>query len=411
MENFIFRNETKIIFGKNTEKSAGKEILEYSKKILLHYGGGSIKRTGLYDTVVKSLKEADIDFLELSGVKPNPRLSLVKEGIEICKEKDIDFILAVGGGSVIDSAKAIAAGAKYEGDVWDFFEGKNKPKEVVQIGVILTIPATGSETSDTTVITNEDGYYKRAFSDNILRPKFAILNPGLTYTLPSYQTAAGGVDIMSHVFERYFTNTKNVDLTDRLCEAALKTMIKNIPLVLKNPTNYAARAEIMWTGTIAHNGLLGTGKIEDWGSHMIAHELSGIYDLTHGAALSIVFPAWMKYVYTCNTNRFLQYASRVWNLDIDFEDNTKTISKSIEVTKNFFKSLGMPISLKDASIPADKIDEMAEKCTEKGPVGSFKKLYKDDVVEILKITVENTTEPEADASSERNFGWKQDLIK
>ncbi len=387
MENFIFQNETKIIFGKNTEKGVEKEILEYGKKILLHYGGGSIKRTGLYNTVVKSLKEADIDFIELSGVKPNPRLSLVKKGIEICKEKDIDLILAVGGGSVIDSAKAIAAGAKYEGDVWDFFEGKDKPKEVIPIGVILTIPATGSETSDTTVITNEDGYYKRAFSDNILRPKFAILNPELTYTLPSYQTAAGGVDIMSHVFERYFTNTKNVDLTDRLCEAALKTMIKNIPLALENPTNYAARAEIMWTGTIAHNGLLGTGRIEDWGSHMIAHELSGIYDLTHGAALSIIFPAWMRYVYGCNTNRFLQYASRVWNLDVDFEDNTKTILKSIEVTKNFFKSLGMPTSLKDANIPDDRIEEMAEKCTEKGPVGNFKKLYKKDVIEIFRLAL------------------------
>lgn len=253
----------------------------------------------------------------------------------------------------------------------------------------MTIPATGSETSDTTVITNEEGWYKRAFSDSILRPKFAILNPELTYSLPSYQTAAGGVDIMSHIFERYFTNTKNVDITDKLCEAALKTMIKNIPLALKEPTNYAARAEIMWAGTIAHNGLLGTGRIEDWGSHMIAHELSGIYDLTHGAALSIIFPAWMKYVYGCNPNRFLQYASRVWNFDVDFENNTETVLKSIEVTESFFKSIGMPTSLKDANIPDDRIEEMAEKCTEKGPVGNFKKLYKEDVLKILNMALQD----------------------
>ncbi len=338
MENFEFQNETKIIFGKDTELKVGFEVSKYSKKVLLHYGGGSIKKTGLYDKVVLSLKDNDIDFIELSGVRPNPRLGLVKEGIEKCREENVNFILAVGGGSVIDSAKAIAAGVNYQGNVWDLYEGKGELEEVIPIGVILTIPATGSETSDASIITNEEGWYKRAFADNSLRPKFAILNPELTYTLPSYQTAAGGVDIMSHVFERYFTNTKNVDLTDKLCEAVLKTMINNLPIALEEPDNYAARAEIMWSGTIAHNGLLGTGRIEDWGgSHMIAHEISGIYDLAHGgAALSIVFPAWMKYVYLSNLDKFVQYASRVWNLDVNFENIARTALEGIELTEDFF---------------------------------------------------------------------------
>lgn len=387
MENFIFQNETKIIFGKDTELEVGVEVSGYGKKILFHYGGGSIKRTGLYDKVVQALKDNAVSFIELSGVKPNPRISLVKEGIELCKRENIDFILAVGGGSVIDSAKAIAAGVKYSGDVWDFFEGKAEVKEAIPIGTILTIPATGSETGDTTVITNEDGWYKRALSHPTLRPKFAILNPELTFTLPDYQTAAGGVDIISHVFERYFTNTPNVDLTDRLCEATLKCMIKNLPIALEEPDNYAARAEIMWAGTIAHNGLLGTGRAEDWASHMIGHEISAIYDLTHGATLSIVFPAWMEYVYLENIDRFVQYSTRVWNVEMDYDNPERTALEGIRKTKEFFKKIGMPTSLSEANIPGDKIEEMAEKCVLSGPVGNIKKLYKDDVIKILEMAL------------------------
>lgn len=387
MENFIFQNETKIIFGKDTELEVGVEVSGYGKKILFHYGGGSIKRTGLYDKVVQALKDNAVSFIELSGVKPNPRISLVKEGIELCKRENIDFILAVGGGSVIDSAKAIAAGVKYSGDVWDFFEGKAEVKEAIPIGTILTIPATGSETGDTTVITNEDGWYKRALSHPTLRPKFAILNPELTFTLPDYQTAAGGVDIISHVFERYFTNTPNVDLTDRLCEATLKCMIKNLPIALEKPDNYAARAEIMWAGTIAHNGLLGTGRAEDWASHMIGHEISAIYDLTHGATLSIVFPAWMEYVYLENIDRFVQYSTRVWNVEMDYDNPERTALEGIRKTKEFFKKIGMPTSLSEANIPGDKIEEMAEKCVLSGPVGNIKKLYKDDVIKILEMAL------------------------
>lgn len=387
MENFIFQNETKIIFGKDTELEVGVEVSGYGKKILFHYGGGSIKRTGLYDKVVQALKDNAVSFIELSGVKPNPRISLVKEGIELCKRENIDFILAVGGGSVIDSAKAIAAGVKYSGDVWDFFEGKAEVKEAIPIGTILTIPATGSETGDTTVITNADGWYKRALSHPTLRPKFAILNPELTFTLPDYQTAAGGVDIISHVFERYFTNTPNVDLTDRLCEATLKCMIKNLPIALEEPDNYAVRAEIMWAGTIAHNGLLGTGRAEDWASHMIGHEISAIYDLTHGATLSIVFPAWMEYVYLENIDRFVQYSTRVWNVEMDYDNPERTALEGIRKTKEFFKKIGMPTSLSEANIPGDKIEEMAEKCVLSGPVGNIKKLYKDDVIKILEMAL------------------------
>jgi len=295
--------------------------------------------------------------------------------------------LAVGGGSVIDSAKAIAAGVKYSGDVWDFFDGKAEVGEAIPIGTILTIPATGSETGDGTVLTNEEGWFKRSMSHKNLRPKFAILNPELTYSLPDYQTAAGGVDIMSHVFERYFTNTLDVDLTDKLCEATLRCMIKNLPIALENPTDYAARADIMWSGTIAHNGLLGTGRVEDWGSHMIAHEISAMYDLTHGATLAIVFPAWMKYVCLDNVDRFVQFAVRVWNVEMNFQDPKETAFEGIERTKEFFKKVGLPVSLSDAGISSEKIEEMAEKCTKSGSVGNLKKLNKRDVIKILNMAL------------------------
>ncbi|MCF6464956.1 iron-containing alcohol dehydrogenase [Clostridium sp. Cult2] len=387
MENFEFYNDTQIIFGSGAELEIGLEVSKYGKKVLLHYGGETIKKTGLYDRVTKSLKEWEIEFIELSGVRPNPRLELVRKGIEKCRRENINFILAIGGGSVIDSAKAIAAGVKYEGDVWELYDGKGKLVEAIPIGVILTIPASGSESGGASIITNEDGWYKRIFWHNSLSPRFAILNPQLTYTLSSYQTAAGGVDIMSHVFERYFTNTRNVDLTDRLCEGVLRTLIKNLPVVIEEPENYDARAEVMWAGTIAHNGLLGTGREEDWSSHMIAHEISGIYDLTHGAALSIVFPAWMEYVYTCNIDRFLQFAIRVWDIEMDFQNPKKTAFEGINRTKEFFEKIGMPTRLSEVGISGNRIEEMAEKCLISDYVGRFKKLYKADIVKILEMAL------------------------
>ncbi|MBM7573295.1 iron-containing alcohol dehydrogenase [Aquibacillus albus] len=385
MQDFVFDNKTKIIFGKDKEHVVGEESVVYGKKLLLHYGGGSIKESGLYDKVVDSLKEQGVDVHELGGVMPNPRVSLVREGVNLCKENNIDFILAVGGGSVIDSAKAIAAGAKYDGDVWDFFTGKAAVEDCLPLGVVLTIPAAGSESSAGTVVTNEDGWYKRAFGHIKLRPQFAILNPVLTYTLPAYQTAAGVTDMMAHILERYFTNEKHVELTDRLCEATLRTIINNAHTVIEEPENYDARAEIMWSGTIAHNDLLNTGRIGDWGSHDIEHELSGIYDITHGAGLAIIFPAWMKYVYKHDINLFAQFANRVWDVEIDLNNLEATALAGIEKTEQFFRSIGMPVTLKDAEIGDEHFEEMAKKATENGPRGNFVKLYQDDVYQIYQL--------------------------
>jgi len=389
MINFVYKNPTKIIFGRGTELKVGEEVRQYSGKVLLHYGGGSIKKTGLYDRVVNSLKQAGVEVVELGGVMPNPRLGLVNEGIKICREKGIDFILAVGGGSAIDSAKAIAVGVPYDDDVWDFFCGKAEPKEALPVGVVLTIPAAGSEASPNSVITREDGLYKRGMYSELIRPVFAIMNPELTYTLPAYQTACGTADIMAHIMERYFTNETHTDLTDRLCEATLKTMIKNVPIALEEPDNYNARAEIMWAGTIAHNGLLGTGRIEDWASHNIEHEISAIYDVAHGAGLAVVFPAWMKYVYKNNLDRFVQFAVRVWNVEMNFDEPERTALEGIERLKKFFKEIGLPVSLKEMNIGDDRLEEMASKCTNggKATIGNFVKLNREDVYNILKLAV------------------------
>lgn len=385
MENFTFQNPTRIIFGKDTEMQVGMETKQYADRVLLHYGGGSIKKSGLYERVVASLKKAGVDFIELSGVKPNPRLSLIKEGIELCRKHKIRFILAVGGGSVIDSAKAIAVGVPYEGDVWDFYLQKAVIKEALPVGVVLTIPAAGSETSPASVVTNDEGALKRDIGTDLIRPKFAILNPELTFTLPAYQTACGAADIIAHVMERYFTRVKHTDLTDRLCESTLRTVIKYTPLALQNPTDYAARAEIMWAGTVAHNDLLGTGRIGDWGSHMIEHEISGIYDVPHGAGLAVVFPAWMKYVYQEDVRVFARYAVRVWDVEADFEDPEKTALAGIERLKDFFHSIGLPVTLAELKVGTDRLEEMAAKCTQRGPVGNFKKLDKKDVYEIYRL--------------------------
>lgn len=387
MNNFIFQNATKIIFGKETQSQVGKETKKYSSKVLLHYGGGSIKESGLYNTVISKLNEEGIEYIELSGVKPNPRLSLVQEGIELCRSNGIDFILAVGGGSVIDSAKAIAVGVPYCGDVWEFYEGKAEVGAALPVGVVLTIPAAGSEASASSVITNEKGWYKRGLTTEYMLPVFSILNPELSFTLPPYQTACGAADIMAHIMERYFTNVRNVDLTDRLCEATLKTIIRNVPIALENPDNYEARAEIMWAGTIAHNDLLGTGREGDWASHNIEHEISGIYDVAHGAGLAVVFPAWMKYVYRHDIQRFVQFAVRVWNVEMSFDEPERTALEGIKRMKDFFRNIGLPVSMREMDISDDRLDEMASKCTgsDTHTVGSFVKLDKKDVFNILTL--------------------------
>ncbi|KXS48152.1 MAG: butanol dehydrogenase [Halanaerobium sp. MDAL1] len=384
MQNFIYQNTTKIVFGKGTEEEVGEYTAKHGSKVLLHYGGGSIKKYGTYDKVVKSLEKAGIEYVELGGVEPNPKLSLVHKGIELAKEESVDFILAVGGGSVIDSAKAIAVGYFYDGDVWDFYYNNVEITEALPVGVVLTIPAAGSESSTSSVVTKMDGMYKRSIGTELIRPKFAIMNPEITFTLPDYQTACGAVDIMAHIMERYFTNTDNVEYTDRLSEASLKTIINNTPKVLEDNEDYAARAEIMWVGSNAHNGLLGTGREEDWSSHGMEHELSGIYDVAHGAGLAVVFPAWMEYVYQHDLERFAQFAHRVWDVDPDFKDLEWTAQQGIKKTKEFFSDIGMPVTLAELDIPADRLEEMAEKATENGSIGSFVELDTEDVLKIYK---------------------------
>jgi hypothetical protein len=387
MESFTFVNTTKIIFGRAAEEGVGKEVRSISSRVLLHYGRDSIKKSGLFDRICRSLEKEGIQYEQLGGVAPNPRLSLVREGIKVCRDKKLDFILAVGGGSVIDSAKAIAVGVPYTGDVWDFYMRKAEIASVIPVGVVLTIPAAGSESSNGSVITNEEGSYKRDAGSELMRPRFAIMNPELTFTLPPYQTACGAADIMAHVMERYFTNARAVDFTDRLCEATLKTIINHAPRVLADPKNYDSRAELMWAGTIAHNDLLSTGRIGDWGSHMIEHELSGIYDVAHGAGLAVVFPAWMKKVYTHDVARFAQFAHRVWNVDYNFQDPASTAREGIRRLQVFFHEIGLPVTLNELGVKDDRLQEMARKCTERGPVGNFVKLGRNEVFEVYKLAV------------------------
>jgi alcohol dehydrogenase YqhD (iron-dependent ADH family) len=387
MHNFTFHNPTKIIFGRGAETGVGAEVAASAKKILLHFGGGSIKASGLYDRVTTSLREANVAWIELGGVKPNPRLSLVQEGVRLCKQHGLDFILAVGGGSVIDSAKAIAMGAVIDGDVWDFYLGKGEPEKALPIGTVLTIPAAGSESSTGTVITNEAGWLKRAVNSELLYPRFSILNPELAMTLPPFQIACGATDILAHLMERYFTNVTHVAFTDRLIEATMKTVIATAPKVLANPRDYDAMAELMWAGTIAHNNLLNTGRIGDWGSHDIEHEISGIYDVAHGAGLAVVFPAWMKHVLAHDVDRFVQWAVRVWNVELDVFDKQGTARAGIARLEAFFQSLGLGTTLPSLGIKDDRIAEMATKCTDGDvrTVGNFVKLDSKAVAEILRL--------------------------
>ena len=334
MLNFNFYSPTYFAFGKEREKETGKLVKRFGgTKVLIHYGGGSVVKSGLLDRIKKSLQDSDLSFIELGGAVPNPRSGLVYTGIELCKAQNIDFVLAVGGGSAIDSAKAIAVGALYDGDFWDFFTGKTIEK-ALPIATVLTLTAAGSEGSASMVITHENGMLKRGGYSDLIRPVFSIMNPELTYTLPPYQTAAGVADMMAHVMERYFTNTKNVELTDRLGEAVMLTIINEAPKVLKNPKDYEARANLMWAGTLAHNDVCGSGREEDWASHKIEHELSGLYDVTHGAGLAVIFPAWMKYVMKQDIARFAQFAVRVWGCEMDFQTWKIRQEKASNVTSN-----------------------------------------------------------------------------
>jgi alcohol dehydrogenase YqhD (iron-dependent ADH family) len=389
MQNFEFYARTKIIFGKDTESKAGAETAQYAKKALLHHSGGHAVKSGLINRVKDSLKNAGVEWVELDGVQPNPRLSLVYKGIDIVKKEKLGFVLAVGGGSVIDSSKAIAIGADNEGDVWDFFERKKAAVHAIPVGTVVTIPAAGAESSNSCVITNEQGPWKRGINTECNRPVFAILNPELTYSLPPFQTACGIVDMMAHIMERYFTKEPHVELTDELCEGALRAIIRNGRRILNGgETDYNARAEIMWAGSLAHNNIFGTGRIGDWASHPISHEISALFDTTHGASLSIIFPAWMRYNIHEDTARFARFAAKVWGVDGAFYDLEQAASEGIFRMKNYFRSIGLPISFADAKIDAARIGEMAKRAVKFGPVGNFRKLDEKDVEAIYRIAAE-----------------------
>ena len=387
MDNFVFQNPTKILFGRGMENAVGAEVARHSRRILLHFGGGSIKTSGLYDRVAASLKQAGVEWVELGGVKPNPRLGLVHEGVKLCREQRLDFVLAVGGGSAIDSAKAIAMGAANDGEVWDYFVGKRELTRALPVATILTIPAAGSESSTASVITNEEGWIKRGFNSELLYPKFSVLNPELAFTLPAFQVGCGSADIMSHLMERYFTNSRNVAFIDRLLEATMKTVIAQAPKVLAKPTDYDAWSELMWAGTIAHNNLLNTGRVGDWGSHDIEHEISGIYDVAHGAGLAVVFPAWMKLVLNHDLDRFVQWSVRVWNVELDMFDKEATARAGIARLETFFHGLGLGTTLAELGVGSERIDEMARKATDGDTrrIGNFVRLDSAEVAKVLKL--------------------------
>ena len=391
MDNFMFYSPTCFVFGKDAENQAGALVKRFGgSRVLIHYGGGSAVRSGLIDRVQASLKAEGLSCFLLGGVKPNPRSGLVYEGISLCRKEKIDFILAVGGGSSIDSAKAIAAGTVYDGDFWDFYSGK-RIEEALPVGTVLTIAAAGSEGSPDSVITREDGMFKRGASGDAIRPKFSILNPALTQTLPAFQTAAGITDIMAHLYERYLTNTKEVEVTDRLIEALLLTMIHEGPRVIANPDNYDARANIMWAGMMAHNNSCGVGRSQDWNSHNIEHELSALYDCAHGAGLAVTMPAVFAYVMKHDVMRFAQVAVRVWGCQMDFSHPETTAREGIKKLQQFFISIGMPrnfaeLGAKEEDIPA-LVKALCRGDGRQGSISGFVTLNEEDCAKIYQLMV------------------------
>lgn len=387
MLDFSFVSPTRFAFGKGTQNQAGEFCRAYGQKALLHYGGGSVIRSGLLGQIKESLQKAGVSWVELGGVQPNPRDTLIYEGIELCRKEKVDVVLAVGGGSVIDSAKAIALGVMYDGDFWDFYSGKQTVKAVLPLGVVLTLPAAGSEASNSTVVTKEAGMLKRFCDSDLLRPKFAILNPELTFTLPPFQTACGVVDIMAHVMERYFTNTPDVGLTDHMCEAVLMSMIKYVRIALKNPEDYDARANIMWAGVVAHNDVLGVGRQQDWSTHMIEHELSGLYDVAHGAGLAVIFPAFLRYTYQYNVMRVAQFAHRVFHVEMDFEKPERTALEGIDRLIAFYHEIGLPTSFKELGAKEEDIERLsANVLLNNGDrLGYFHPLTREDIAGVYRL--------------------------
>ena len=392
MKDFNYYAPTEVVFGENSEEQVAALVKKYGgTKVLVHYGGKSAERSGLLDKICGLLDKDGIAYVKLGGVVPNPRLSLAKRGIELCRQERVDFILAVGGGSVIDSAKCIAYGVFMEGDVWDLYLGKvEAPKTMLPVASVLTIPAAGSEMSEASVITNEDGDVKLGYSNNMARPKFAIMNPCRTFTLPPYQTAAGVTDMMMHTMERYFTKDDDMDLTTDLAEALLRRMKTAIFAVLKNPEDYRNRAQIMWGGSVAHWGLTGCGQQDDWATHDLEHELSGMFDVTHGAGLAAIWPSWARYVMHENLRRFVRFAVNVMDVPNDFTDPEGTALRGIEAMERFYHAIGMPINIKELigrDITDDEIREMTRKCSRdyKKTCGAFKVLKADDMEAIYRM--------------------------
>lgn len=389
MENFQYYTPTKIIFGRGAEEQTGQLAAEQGcKKVLVHYGGGSVVRSGLLERIYRSLDAAGISYVSLGGVVPNPRLSLVYEGIRLARKEQVDFILAVGGGSVIDSAKAIGYGVANEGDVWDFYEKRRTAKACLPIGVVLTIAAAGSEMSDSSVITKEEGWLKRGYSSNYARARFAVMNPELTMTLPKYQTASGCVDIMMHTMERYFNHSENMEMTDGISEHLIRTVMKNAKILMNEPDNYQARAEVMWAGSLSHNGLTGCGTGGgDWASHQLEHELGGMFDVAHGAGLAAVWGSWARYVMDAEPERFAKFAVNVMGVEPEAE-KLKTAQKGIEAMEDFYHALDMPVCIGDMGIELteEQMRELAEKCSHFGKrtIGCIKKLDQEDMYQIYK---------------------------
>lgn len=388
MNNFTFYSPTEFVFGKETEQKVGELVKEYhGNKVLIVYGGGSVIRSGLLARVMEALDKAGIKHVEMGGVQPNPTDPKVYEGIALGRREQVDFILPVGGGSVIDTAKAIAAGILYDGDFWDFYIGKAVVQKALPVGVVLTIPAAGSEGSGNSVITRLDGLKKLSLrTPKVLRPVFAVMNPEITYTLPAWQTAAGITDMMAHIMERYFTNTENVEIADRLCEGVLKAIITEAPKVMADPHDYGARANIMWSGMVAHNGTCGVGCEEDWASHFMEHEVSAIYDVTHGAGLAVIFPAWLTYMASHHVEKVAQWAERAWDVPAG-SDRKAVATEGIERFKKFLKGIGMPVTFKELGIENPDIDLLVKKLHEnKGEfVGNYVRLDRNATREIFEI--------------------------
>lgn len=390
MNNFVFYSPTEFVFGKNTEVQVGALARKYgAQKVMIVYGGGSVVRSALLDRVKQSLQEAGVAYCEMGGVQPNPIDGKVYEGIQLCRREQVDMMLPVGGGSVIDTAKAIAAGALYDGDFWDFFIGRAKVEKALKVAVVLTIPAAGSEGSGNTVITKTETLQKLGLcAPEHLRPVFSIMNPELTYTLPAYQTACGIADMMAHIMERYFTNTPDVEISDRLCEGTLTAIIKEAYRVKQQPDNYAARANIMWCGTVAHNGICGVGREEDWASHALEHEISAIYDVAHGAGLAVIFPAWMAFMAEHNPAKIAQFAHRIFDIPKS-EDLEEMALAGTARLKHFFRYMGLPVSFKELGIEHPDIDRMLVSLQRnKGELlGNYVKLTMTDCREIYRLAL------------------------